>query len=213
MNSLSHWEGLQRCLFASSGSSCVLCLGRLSSSGTGRASDIGAAQGGASKQQVYFPFPFPLFFVFCSVTLSVLLSLINTLLFTLVVSLCRAFFLPRQSIYLWLASSSRAAPGVKWRAVGGRARELATWRSGPSHVGMTPSTCCARTRTQTRCWCSQVILTDFKIMQLALFDNFWQQQFVADGYSFATDTPVGDARGTWRNWKALLKGKLILMKQ
>lgn len=62
MNSLSHWEGLQRCLFPSSGSSCVLCLGRLSSAGTGRASDIGAAQGGASKQQVYFPFPFPLFF-------------------------------------------------------------------------------------------------------------------------------------------------------
>lgn len=128
-NSLSVTEKLQRCLFHeafhSSGSSCVLCLGRLPSAGTGRASDIGAGRREPANSRSISRSPF-LFFVFCSVTLSVLLSLVNPLLFTLVVSLCRAFFLPRQSIYLWLASSSRAAPGVKWRAVGGRARELAT---------------------------------------------------------------------------------------
>lgn len=81
------------------------------------------------------------------------LSLISRLLFTRVVSLCRFLPpLPRQSIYLWLASSSRADPGVEWRAVGGRAglraghltvRSLPCWHD--------PQCAHARTHTHTRC--------------------------------------------------------------
>lgn len=90
------------------------------------------------------------------------------------------FTLPRQSIYLWLASFSRAAPGVEWRAVGGRARELSTWRSGPSHVGMTPSMCAHTLHTcrHKGCWLDglkqcEVMLTDFKLKQWPLFDHSW----------------------------------------
>lgn len=74
--------------------------------------------------------------------------------FTLV-SLCAAFFLPRQSIYLCLASSSRAAPGVKWRTVGGRARELGhltarplpCWHD-PRYVMRARTRACTQTLTQ-----------------------------------------------------------------
>lgn len=127
MNSPPVTERLQRCLlheaFHSAGRSCVLCLGRLSSTGTGWASDIGAGRGEPANSR-FIPLSSSCCLLFGN---SQFYSHSSTPhLFTLVVSLCGAFFLPRQSIYLWLASSSRAAPGVKWRAVGGRARELAT---------------------------------------------------------------------------------------
>lgn len=72
---------------------CALCLGRLSSAGSGRTSDIGADGTAASSE-------FPLFslFVFCSVTLPVFGSVVNRLLFNLVVS--RFFSPPRQSLSL-----------------------------------------------------------------------------------------------------------------
>lgn len=128
MNSPSVTERLQRCLlheaFHSAGSSCVLCLGRLSSAGTGWASDIGAGRGEPANSR----------FIPLSSSCSLLCgnsqfyshSSTPPPLYTSCVTVRGFFSLPRQSIYLWLPSSSRAAPGVKWRAVGGRARELAT---------------------------------------------------------------------------------------
>lgn len=135
INSLSHTEELQRCPSPRSFplQRPLLCaLPRsVCSAGTARASDIGAGSRESSQQRVsgYFLFPSALSESFVPLTLS----------FTLVVSLCRFPLFPLQPVYLWLASSWRAAPGVERRSVGGRAApELATWRSGPSHVGMTP---------------------------------------------------------------------------
>lgn len=128
-----------------------------------RASDIGAGRMSGQQTADLFPVPPLLYFVFCSVTLPLLLSRINPPSSFTLVSLCAAFFLPRQSIYLWLASSSRAAPGVKWRTVGGRARELGhlTARSLPCwHDPRYVMRARTRARTQTLTQDSVFLISD-----------------------------------------------------
>lgn len=102
MNSPSVTVRLQRCLlheaFHSAGRSCVLCLGRLSSAGTGWASDIGAGRGEPANRR-FIPLSSSCCLLFGN---SVLLSLVNPPpLYTSCVTV-RGFF-PPSPIHLSLA--------------------------------------------------------------------------------------------------------------
>lgn len=163
-NSLSVPEKLQRCLFHeafhSSGSSCVLCLGRLPSTGTGRASDIGAGRREPANSRSISRSPFLFFCLLFRNSLSFTLTRQPPPLYSSCVTV-QGFF-PPSPIHLSLAgiiltrcSRCEVARGGREGSRAGHltVRSLPCWHD-PQYVLRARTHMHARTNTHTH-WFSQ----------------------------------------------------------